>query len=128
MKQEKPLNYEDYMSYSRVNREKSKRFNTNMNDMLNKRGKIDLNTLSYTMDLDCFEVSDEIQNIIDTLDEREQIAIRCTFFEDMNYRELSEIFNLSVERTRQIVCKSLRKLRHPMRNRKLKEILGGAYV
>ena len=116
------------MSYSRVNREKSKRFNTNMNDMLNKRGKIDLNTLSYTMDLDCFEVSDEIQNIIDTLDEREQIAIRCTFFEDMNYRELSEVFNLSVERTRQIVCKSLRKLRHPMRNRKLKEILGGAYV
>ena len=46
----------------------------------------------------------------------------------MNYRELSEVFNLSVERTRQIVCKSLRKLRHPMRNRKLKEILGGAYV
>lgn len=116
------------MSYSSIHRERSKRFNTNMNDMLNKRGKIDLNTLSYTMDLDCFEVSDEIQNIINTLDEREQMAIRYTFFEDMNFRELSEVFNLSVERTRQIVFKSLRKLRHPMRNHKLKEILGGAYV
>ncbi len=58
--------------------------------------------------------------------ERQVLAMRFGL-EDGNARTLEEIgkeFNVSRERIRQIEAKSLRKLRHPARSRKLSGILG----
>ncbi len=70
---------------------------------------------------------EQLQEVLETLTEREQKVLRLRFgLDDGRARTLEEVgreFNVTRERIRQIEAKALRKLRHPSRSRKLKDYL-----
>ncbi len=72
-------------------------------------------------------LKDEINDILETLTEREEKVIKLRFgLEDGKARTLEEVgqmFGVTRERIRQIEAKALRKLRHPSRSRKLRDYL-----
>ena len=73
-----------------------------------------------------------IDEVLLTLTPREQRIIQLRFcLEDGTGRTLEQVgseFNVTRERIRQIEAKALRKLRHPSRSRKLKDILDSDYL
>ena len=74
---------------------------------------------------DTFE--EQLDEVLDTLTEREQKVLRLRFgMNDGRARTLEEVgkeFDVTRERIRQIEAKALRKLRHPSRSRKLRDYL-----
>lgn len=70
---------------------------------------------------------EQLMEVLDSLTEREQKVLKLRFgLEDGRPRTLEEVgkeFNVTRERIRQIEAKSLRKLRHPSRSKKLKDYL-----
>ena len=72
-------------------------------------------------------LQDQLQEVLDTLTDREQKVLRLRFgLDDGRARTLEEVgkqFNVTRQRIRQIEAKALRKLRHPSRSRKLKDYL-----
>ena len=72
-------------------------------------------------------LKEQLEEVLGTLTEREQKVLTLRFgLEDGRARTLEEVgkeFNVTRERIRQIEAKSLRKLRHPSRSRKLKDYL-----
>lgn len=72
-------------------------------------------------------LQEELKNILDTLTPREEKVIRLRFgLDDGKARTLEEVgrvFNVTRERVRQIEAKALRKLRHPLRSKNLKELI-----
>ena len=72
-------------------------------------------------------LKEQLVEVLDTLTEREQKVLKLRFgLEDGRARTLEEVgkeFDVTRERIRQIEAKSLRKLRHPSRSRKLKDYL-----
>jgi RNA polymerase primary sigma factor len=69
----------------------------------------------------------QIDLVLSTLTDREQRVVRLRFgLDDGRSRTLEEVgneFGVTRERIRQIEAKTLRKLRHPRRSRKLKDYL-----
>ncbi len=79
-------------------------------------------------DAAAFELlKEQLDEVLDTLTEREQKVLRLRFgLDDGKARTLEEVgrrFKVTRERIRQIEAKALRKLRHPSRSRKLKDYL-----
>ena len=76
---------------------------------------------SYTL------LKEQLIDVLDTLTPREEKVLKLRFgLEDGRTRTLEEVgkeFNVTRERIRQIEAKALRKLRHPSRSKKLKDIL-----
>ena len=68
-----------------------------------------------------------IHEILNTLTERERTVITYRFYRNYNLEETGKRFGVSRERIRQIETKALRKLRHPVRSRKLKDFLNNDY-
>ncbi len=72
-------------------------------------------------------LKDQLDEVLNTLTEREQRVLRLRFgLDDGRARTLEEVgrqFNVTRERIRQIEAKALRKLRHPSRSRQLKDFL-----
>ena len=72
-------------------------------------------------------LKEQLEEVLGTLTEREQKVLTLRFgLEDGRARTLEEVgkeFNVTRERIRQIEAKALRKLRHPIRSRKLKDYL-----
>ena len=70
---------------------------------------------------------EQMKDILDQLTPRERNVLRLRFgLEDGQSRTLEEVgqkFGVTRERVRQIEAKALRKLRHPLRSRKLKDYL-----
>jgi RNA polymerase primary sigma factor len=70
---------------------------------------------------------EQIDSVISTLHPREQKVVRLRFgLDDERCRTLEEVgreFGVTRERIRQIEAKTLRKLRHPRRSKKLKDYL-----
>jgi len=70
------------------------------------------------------QISHQIQEVLDTLEEREQDVIKMRFgigrANPMTLEEIGASFNLTKERIRQIEDKALRKLRNPVRANMLK--------
>ncbi len=70
---------------------------------------------------------DQIEKVLHTLSERERNVLRLRFgLEDGYSRTLEEvghIFEVTRERIRQIEAKALKKLRHPQRNKRLRDYL-----
>ncbi len=70
---------------------------------------------------------DQLNEVLNTLTEREQQVLRLRFgLDDGRQRTLEEVgqqFQVTRERIRQIEAKALRKLRHPNRSKKLKDYL-----
>ena len=77
--------------------------------------------VAYTM------LKEQIGEVLTSLTPREQLVLRLRFgLDDGRSRTLEEVgkeFNVTRERIRQIETKSLRKLRHPSRSKKLKDYL-----
>ena len=72
-------------------------------------------------------LKEQLDEVLDTLTEREQKVLRLRFgMDDGRARTLEEVgkeFDVTRERIRQIEEKALRKLRHPSRSRKLRDYL-----
>lgn len=72
-------------------------------------------------------LKEQLEDVLDTLTEREQNVLRLRFgLSDGKTRTLEEVgrvFGVTRERIRQIEAKALRKLRHPSRSRRLKDFL-----
>ena len=72
-------------------------------------------------------LKEQLDEVLDTLTEREQKVLRLRFgMDDGRARTLEEVgkeFDVPLERIRQIEAKALRKLRHPSRSRKLRDYL-----
>ncbi len=70
---------------------------------------------------------EQIREVLSTLSEREAKVLRLRFgLDDGTPRTLEEVgtvFNVTRERVRQIEAKALRKLRHPLRSKKLKSYI-----
>ena len=70
-------------------------------------------------------LKEQLDEVLDTLTEREQKVLRLRFgMDDGRARTLEEVgkeFDVTRERIRQIEAKALRKLRHPSRSRKLRD-------
>ena len=70
---------------------------------------------------------EQMKDILDSLSPRERHVLRLRFgLDDGQARTLEEVgqkFGVTRERVRQIEAKALRKLRHPLRSRKLKDYL-----
>ena len=72
-------------------------------------------------------LKEQLDEVLDTLTEREQKVLRLRFgMNDGRARTLEEVgreFDVTRERIRQIEAKALRRLRHPSRSRKLRDYL-----
>ncbi len=72
-------------------------------------------------------LKEQLENILDTLTDREENVLRLRFgLDDGRTRTLEEVgkvFGVTRERIRQIEAKALRKLRHPSRSKQLKDFL-----
>lgn len=79
------------------------------------------NATTYSM------LKEHMEEVLATLTERERKVLRFRFGIGDGYprtlEEVGSIFNVTRERVRQIEAKALRKLRHPIRSRKLKTFL-----
>jgi RNA polymerase primary sigma factor len=73
-------------------------------------------------------LKEQLHEILDSLSERERRVLEMRFgLNDGQGRTLEEVgteFGVTRERIRQIEAKALRKLRHPIRSRKLRDYLG----
>jgi RNA polymerase primary sigma factor len=73
-------------------------------------------------------LAEQVQNALSALTERERQVLELRFGlvdgKDHTLEEVSRYFNVTRERIRQIEAKALRKLRHPTRNRLLRDYLG----
>jgi RNA polymerase primary sigma factor len=72
-------------------------------------------------------LKEQMQDVLDSLSERERKVLKLRFgLVDGHSRTLEEVgeeFGVTRERIRQIEAKALRKLRHPIRSRKLRDYL-----
>jgi RNA polymerase primary sigma factor len=72
-------------------------------------------------------LKEQLEDVLDTLTPREEKVLRLRFgLDDGRSRTLEEVgqyFGVTRERIRQIEAKALRKLRHPMRSKRLKDYL-----
>jgi RNA polymerase primary sigma factor len=76
-------------------------------------------------------LKEQMDGVLDTLTEREKQVLRLRFGIGDGYprtlEEVGTIFHVTRERVRQIEAKALRKLRHPIRSRKLRNFLDLSY-
>ena len=95
---------------------------TNFGDFIeDKRAISPASATAYTM------LKEQMGGVLDTLTEREKKVLRLRFGIGDGYprtlEEVGAIFHVTRERVRQIEAKALKKLRHPIRSRKLKSFL-----
>lgn len=72
-------------------------------------------------------LKEQLEDVLETLTDREKRVLRLRFGLDdgrsRTLEEVGQVFGVTRERIRQIEAKALRKLRHPMRSKRLKDYL-----
>jgi len=72
-------------------------------------------------------LKEQMQDALDSLSERERKVLELRFGlvggQDWTLEEVGQALGVTRERSRQIEAKALRKLRHPIRSRKLRDYL-----
>jgi RNA polymerase primary sigma factor len=72
-------------------------------------------------------LSERLEDLLDTLTPREAKVLRLRFglegHEPQTLKEIGQKFGVTRERIRQIEAHALRRLRHPMRSRELREFV-----
>lgn len=90
-----------------------------------KRALSPASATAYTM------LKEQMEGVLDTLTDREKQVLMLRFGIGDGYprtlEEVGTIFHVTRERVRQIEAKALRKLRHPIRSRKLRNFLDLSY-
>jgi len=90
-----------------------------------KRAMSPASATAYSM------LKEQMDGVLDTLTDREKQVLRLRFGIGDGYprtlEEVGTIFHVTRERVRQIEAKALRKLRHPIRSKKLKNFLDLSY-
>ena len=74
--------------------------------------------------MDSLSLSIKVKEFLRTLSEKEQRILRLRM-EDLTLEQVGKLENLSRERVRQITEKALRKFRHPLYSKPLKEFITG---
>ena len=69
-----------------------------------------------------YQLSRELNAALKTLSKREQVILEMRFFEGWTLKKCGDIEGVTKERIRQMQCKAIRKLKHPMRSKILREI------
>ena len=100
---------------------------TNFGDFIeDKRAVSPANATAYTM------LKEQMGGVLDTLTDREKKVLRLRFGIGDGYprtlEEVGAIFSVTRERVRQIEAKALKKLRHPIRARRLKNFLSVGFI
>lgn len=95
---------------------------TNFGDFIEDKSAVSpANATAYAM------LKEQMDEVLETLTEREQKVLTLRFGIGDGYprtlEEVGKIFNVTRERVRQIEAKALKKLRHPIRAKKLKNFL-----
>ena len=95
---------------------------TNFGDFIEDKSAVSpANATAYAM------LKEQMDDVLETLTEREQRVLTLRFGIGDGYprtlEEVGKIFNVTRERVRQIEAKALKKLRHPIRAKKLKNFL-----
>ncbi|MFH1305051.1 MAG: RNA polymerase sigma factor RpoD [Candidatus Omnitrophota bacterium] len=95
---------------------------TNFGDFIEDKSAVSpANATAYSM------LKEQMDEVLETLTEREQKVLTLRFGIGDGYprtlEEVGKIFNVTRERVRQIEAKALKKLRHPIRAKKLKNFL-----
>jgi len=111
------------MSYQTIYREKTKKFNTNKDDILNTRGKIDFDIVDEDyheiVDMDGFEKYDILDGLLSILSDREQKVMDLKM-DGLHWNVIGENiinvntgeYGISVTRTKMIYDKAMRKMRY----------------
>lgn len=68
-------------------------------------------------------LEDEINEVLWTLSYSERQVLTLRFWDDLTLQEVGDKLGVIPERVRQIEAKALRKLRHPIRFRKIRDFL-----
>jgi RNA polymerase primary sigma factor len=72
----------------------------------------------------CDDLIEQLDSVLSTLTPREEKVVRMRFGLGERYdhtlEEVGQVFDVTRERVRQIEAKALRKLKHPMRTKKLR--------
>lgn len=66
---------------------------------------------------------DDLEDVMNTLSERERTVLKLRFWFNRSLGEIGRVFGVTRERIRQIEAKALRKMKHPIRAKKLKEYI-----
>ncbi len=95
---------------------------TNFGDFIEDKSAVSPSSATtYSM------LKEQMEEVLDTLTDREKKVLQLRFGVGdgcpRTLEEVGSIFNVTRERVRQIEAKALRKLRHPIRSRKLKAFL-----
>ena len=116
------------MSYMTIYREKTKKFNTNKEDILNTRGKVDVDLLDeekqYDVDMDGFQNYELLDTLLSTcLTERERNVMDLRMDGLTKAQIGKNIINvntgeygISTTRVGMIIDKSMRKMRYFVRH------------
>ena len=87
----------------------------------------DEGTLTPTQSTRESMLNDSVEDVLDSLTEKEAMVIRLRYGiddgETKTLEDVGKMFGVTRERIRQIEAKALRKLRHPSRSQKLKDFL-----
>jgi RNA polymerase primary sigma factor len=87
----------------------------------------DESTLTPTQSTRESMLNDSVEDVLDSLTEKEAMVIRLRYGiddgETKTLEDVGKMFGVTRERIRQIEAKALRKLRHPSRSQKLKDFL-----
>lgn len=92
-------------------------------DELQRRVFYKLVTGEYSLPVVTYNEKEIVNDALSVLSDDERHVVRLYFFENKTYRAISDVLSMPPERVRQLMSKTLQKLRHPSRSHTLKQFV-----